>query len=216
MLFKGISGLGGLFMILGLRKVNKFEMKGGTKNRFSPLYARPFCPFFAGARSILPIIFFVGPLFYFLIWAMRSWCLHIIFISCHPARYTYLLFRSCCSLIAALTLLSANWYSLLDFYFSLVNARCDSYFTLFATSLSPLAAYRLLLFVAARCWFSLLAGLYSLHAAHCHTYMRSRQKKKGRPTCQLKILKNSKTKKSTQCRQRKKKVSFNKKKSIFL
>ena len=146
---------------------------------------------------------------------MRSWCLHIIFISCHPARYTYLLFGSCCSLIAALTLLSANWYSLLDFYFSLVNARCDSYFTLFATSLSPLAAYRLLLFVAARCWFSLLAGLYSLHAAHCHTYMRSRQKKKGRPTCQLKILKNSKTKKSTQCRQRKKKVSFNKKSHSF-
>ena len=165
MLFKGISGLDGLFMNLVLRKVNKFEMKGGAKNRFSPLYARPFCPFFAGARSFLPIIIFVGPLFYFLIWAMRSWCLHIIFISCHPARYTYLLFGSCCSLIAALTLLSANWYSLLDFYFSLVNARCDSYFTLFATSLSPLAACRLLLFVAARCWF--LASCWSLLATRC-------------------------------------------------
>ena len=197
MLFKGISGLGGLFMILGLRKVNKFEMKGGTKNRFSPLYARPFCPFFAGARSILPIIFFVGPLFYFLIWAMRSWCLHIIFISCHPARYTYLLFRSCCSLIAALTLLSANWYSLLDFYFSLVNARCDSYFTLFATSLSPLAAYRLLLFVAARCWF--LASCWALLATRCSLphICEVGKKKKGRPTRQFKIRKNSKTKKST-------------------
>ena len=63
--------------------------------------------------------------------------------------------------------------------------------------------------------FSLLAGLYSLHAAHCHTYAKS-AKKKGRPTRQLKILKNSKTKKSTQCRQRKKnKVSFNKKSLSF-
>ena len=96
---------------------------------------------------------------------MRSWCLHIIFISCHPARYTYLLFGSCCSLIAALTLLSANWYSLLDFYFSLVNARCDSYFTLFATSLSPLAACRFLLFVTARCWF--LPSCWSLLATRC-------------------------------------------------
>ena len=165
MLFKGISRLGGLFMLLVLRKVNKFEMKGGTKNRFSPLYARPFCPFFAGARSFLPIIIFVGPLFYFLIWALCSWCLHIIFISCHPVRYTYLLFGSCCSLIAALTLLSANWYSLLDFYFSLVNARCDSYFRLFATSICPLAASRLLLFVAARCRF--LASCWSLLATRC-------------------------------------------------
>ena len=63
--------------------------------------------------------------------------------------------------------------------------------------------------------FSLLAGLYSLHAAHCHTYAKSAKKIKGRPTRQLKILKNSKTKKSTQCRQRKKKVSFNKKSHSF-
>ena len=138
---------------------------------------------FAGA--ILPIIFFVDPLLYVLIWAMHSWCLHIIFISCHPARYTYLLFRSCCSLIAALTLLSANWYSLLDFYFSLVNARCDSYFTLFATSLSPLAAYRLLLFVAARCWF--LASCWSLLTTRCSLphICEVGKKKKGRPTRQL-------------------------------
>ena len=165
MLFKGISGLGGHFMILGLRKVNKFEMKGGTKNRFSPLYARPILPFFCRSTLNSAHNIFCRAPFLFLIWAMRSWCLHIIFISCHPARYTYLLFRSCCSLIAALTLLSANWYSLLDFYFSLVNARCDSYFTLFATSLSPLAAYRLLLFVAARCWF--LASCWSLLATRC-------------------------------------------------
>ena len=52
--------------------------------------------------------------------------------------------------------------------------------------------------------FSLLAGLYSLHAAHCHTYAKL-AKKKSRPTRQLKIPKNSKTKKSTQCRQLQKK-----------
>ena len=52
--FKGISGLGGLFMLLVLRKVNKFEMKGGTKNRFSPLYARPFCPFLQEHAQFCP------------------------------------------------------------------------------------------------------------------------------------------------------------------
>ena len=64
--------------------------------------------------------------------------------------------------------------------------------------------------------FSLLAGLYSLHAAHCHTYAKS-GKKKGRPTRQLKILKKSKKQKSRPNvgNYKKKKVSFNQKKSIF-
>ena len=61
--------------------------------------------------------------------------------------------------------------------------------------------------------FLLVFTRYTLLIA---THMRSRQKKKGWPTRQLKILKNSKTKKSTQCRQRKKnKVSFNKKVSLL-
>lgn len=146
---------------------------------------------------------------------MRSWCLHIIFISCHPARYTYLLFGSCCSLIAALTLLSANWYSLLDFYFSLVNARCDSYFTLFATSLSPLAAYRLLLFVAARCWF--LASCWSLLATRCslpHICEVGKKKRVGQ-LVNSKFLKIRKQKSRPNVGNGKKKVSFNKKSLSF-
>ena len=60
--------------------------------------------------------------------------------------------------------------------------------------------------------FLLVFTLYTLLIA---THMRSRQKK-GRPTRQFRIFKNSKTKKSTQCRQlQEKKVSFNKKKSMF-
>ena len=126
-----------------------------------------------------------------------------------PTYYFYFLsscqvyFGSCCSLIAALTLLSANWYSLLDFYFSLVNARCDSYFTLFATSFSPLAAYRLLLFVAARCWF--LASCWSLLATRCslpHICEVDKKKRVGQ-LVNSKFLKIRKQKKSTQCRQRK-------------
>ena len=36
-LFKGISHLSGLLMLLALRLVNKFEVEGGTKNWFSPI-----------------------------------------------------------------------------------------------------------------------------------------------------------------------------------
>ena len=174
MLFTGISGLGGLFMNLVLRKVNKFEMKGGTKNRFSPLYARPFCPFFAGARSILPIIFFVVPPFYFLVWAMRSWCLHIIFISCHPARYTLdlaarsLLLLLCCPLTDIhCSIFISRWLMLA----AIPILRCS----LLAYPRSLLTDYCSLSLLAAD--FSLLAGLYSLHAAHCHTYAKSAKKK---------------------------------------
>ena len=147
---------------------------------------------------------------------MRSWCLHIIFISCHPARYTYLLFGSCCSLIAALTLLSANWYSLLDFYFSLVNARCDSYFTLFATSLSPLAAYRLLLFVAARCWF--LASCWSLLATRCslpHICEVGKKKRVGQ-LVNSKFLKIRKQKSRPNVGNEKKRCPLIKKVSLFM
>ena len=45
-LFMGISHLSGLFMLLALRLVNKFEVKGGTKNWFSPIYTRPFALYF--------------------------------------------------------------------------------------------------------------------------------------------------------------------------
>ena len=45
-LFKGTSQLSCLFMLHALRLVNKFEVKGGTKNWFSPIYTRPFCSLF--------------------------------------------------------------------------------------------------------------------------------------------------------------------------
>ena len=177
MLFKGISGLGGLFMLLVLRKVNKFEMKGGTKNRFSPLDGRPFCPVFAGARSFLPIIIFVGPLFYFLIWAMRSWCLHIILFP-----VILLGIRTCSLDLAARSLLLLLCCPLTDIHCSIFISRwlmlaalpvlrCS----LLAYPCSLLADYCSFSLVAAD--FSLLAGLYSLHAAHCHTYAKSAKKK---------------------------------------
>ena len=64
MLLKGISSLSGLFMLLALRLVNKFEMKGGTKNWFSPLYVRPFCSFFCRSTLISGHNNFVGGHFF--------------------------------------------------------------------------------------------------------------------------------------------------------
>ena len=79
-----------------------------------------------------------------------------------------------------------------------------------------LADYCSLSLLAADFSFLLVFTRYTLLIA---THMRNRQKKMGRPTRQLKILKNSKTKKSTQCRQLQKKKrcpSIEKKIHLFM
>ena len=62
--------------------------------------------------------------------------------------------------------------------------------------------------------FSLLAGLYSLHAAHCHTYAKSAKKRVGQ-LVNSKFLKIRKQKSRPNVGNEKKKVSFNKKSLSF-
>ena len=134
-----------------------------------------------------------------------------------PTYYFYFL-SSCQVYVLAL------WILLLLLCWPLTDIHCSN----FISRLLMLAAIPILrcsiparcLPITALCRCSLLISRFLLvftrYTLLIATHMRSRQKKKGRPTRQLKILKNSKTKKSTQCRQRKKnKVSFNKKSISF-
>ena len=150
-------------MLLVLRLVHMFVMKGPTKCGFCPLFANPLSSFFEGACSFAPIVF-LRPIFFKKSWALRSWCAHNIFISCpNPVSRTRTFFlavrSSLLSLYCALTdtrwsIHTSRWLMLADcslFYvarYPLISTRC----------------FPLFLLVAAE--FSLLAGLYSLHTAH--------------------------------------------------
>ena len=146
-----------MLLILGLDHI--FEMKAATQYGFWSLFESACCSFFEGAFISDRYIFLVG-----LALMMRPKYL----ISCHnPVRRT------------------RNWFlavrsSLLFFCYPVTNTRCSflflaghSYFSLvnarwsFVLRCSPLARFPIaahLYLVAAA--FSVLACLYSLHAAH--------------------------------------------------
>ena len=107
-------------------------------------------------------------------WALYHSCPTYYFISCHPARYTLdlaarsLLLLLCCPLTDIhCSIFISRWLMLA----AIPILRCS----LLAYPRSLLTDYCSLSLLAAD--FSLLAGLYSLHAAHCHTYAKSAKKK---------------------------------------
>ena len=140
-------------MLLVLRPIHMFVLKGPTKYGFCPLFARPLCSFFKWARSFAPMVF-LGTIFLKNSWALRSWCAHNIFICCHkPVSRTRISFLAVRSLL--LSLFCALTELLIDSHFSLVNARWS-----FAVLRCSLTAY-LNSLVAAE--FSVLAGLFFTH-----------------------------------------------------
>ena len=68
-LFMESSSLVNILILLILHLVNKFEMKRGTKNGFSPLYARTFCSFLQEHAHFRP--FFLVFIIFKKSWALR-------------------------------------------------------------------------------------------------------------------------------------------------
>ena len=125
----------------------------------------------------------------------KNFALFVYAVKFKKYRLYLQLYSSCCSLNAALSLLSADWT-----HCSILTSRWLMLDEFPILRCSPLANPRSLLadycsLFAGRCWF--LASCWSLLTTRCSLpHICEVGKKKGRPTRQLKILRKSKKQKS--------------------
>ena len=131
-------------MLLVLRLVHMFVIKGPTKYGFCPLFARPLSiELFFWESALICAHSFFRTHFFKKSWALRSWCAHNIFISCH-----YPFSRTCNSFLAVRSSVLSLYCPLTNSRYSILISRWLMFSdrSLFYIARHSLAASRLLLF----------------------------------------------------------------------